>query len=110
MLDKCAASQDLIAYIESPAGRRFLESATTESANPAGRILSAVQFGSILTLLGIAEFLARRAGFGPDGDRTLVLTGAIAIAIGVGFLLSALLSFFLCRSWGVLKTADLRNP
>ncbi|HEX4772737.1 MAG TPA: hypothetical protein VH351_18025 [Bryobacteraceae bacterium] len=109
LLDKCASNQDLAGYLESTAGRKFLESVTTERANPAGRILNAVQAGAVLTLVGVAELIVRGAGFGVDGDHSLLVSGAIALAIGVGFLVSAAISFVLCKSWGILTPSESMN-
>ena len=36
VLEKCAGSQELMGYVQSDAGRRFLESAASGQANPAG--------------------------------------------------------------------------
>jgi hypothetical protein len=109
VLDKCAAGNEMISYLESEAARKFLDSAATETANPAGRILNAFQTGIILTLVGIAGFLLRLANFERDADRFLLVVGAIAFAVGVGFLISAATSLFLCRSWGLLVPAELRK-
>ena len=109
LLDKCSASQDLIAYLESEAGRNFLESASAESANPAGRILNAIQAGAIVLFIGIAELIVRMTILNSDVDRFLLVSGAIALAIGIGFLASAAMSFALCKSWGLLNPAQLRK-
>jgi hypothetical protein len=105
LLDKCASNQDLTAYLDSAAGRRFLEAVTTERANPSGRILNAIQWGVVLSLVGAAELIVRGAGFGVDGERSLLVSGAVALAVGVGFLISAGISFLLCKSWGILTAA-----
>lgn len=105
LLDKCAGSHDLISYMESPVGRKFLESITTERANPAGRILNAVQAGLVLSLVGAAELAIRGAGFDFDGVRALLVVGSISLAVGVGFLISAGISYVLCKSWGLVNTA-----
>ena len=109
LLDKCAASQDLMAYIESDAGRKFLESASTENANPTGRILNAIQAGAIALFIGIAELIVRMVVLNTDEDRFLLVSGAIALAVGIGFLISAAMSFVLCKSWGLLTPAPLRR-
>jgi ABC-type multidrug transport system fused ATPase/permease subunit len=109
LLDKCAASQDLMAYIESDTGRKFLESASTENANPTGRILNAIQAGAIALFIGIAELLVRVTVLNTDTDRFLLVSGAIALAIGIGFLISAAMSFVLCKSWGLLNPAQLKR-
>ncbi len=109
LLDKCAASQDLMAYLESETGRKFLESASTESANPTGRILNAIQAGAIVLFIGIAELIVRMTVLNTDTDRFLLVSGAIALAVGIGFLISAAMSFVLCKSWGLLNPAQLKR-
>ena len=109
LLDKCAASQDLMAYIESDAGRKFLESASTENANPTGRILNAIQAGAIALFIGLAELIVRVTVLNSDVDRFLLVSGAIAVAIGIGFLISAAMSFVLCKAWGLLNPAQQRR-
>jgi hypothetical protein len=107
LLDKCAASQDLVAYMESAAGRRFLESAGMEASQPWSRILNAMQAGFVLGMVGGAELLVRGLGATSDTDQFLLISGAIALAIGVGFLISALTSFMLSKSWGLLTPSEL---
>lgn len=106
VLNKCSSSQDLIMYLESPSGRQFMQAATIDTANPFQRILSAYQAGIITLLVGIAALLVRRAGFEPDPDRFFLIMGALAIAVGTGFLISAASSYVLCKNWGLLKAAE----
>ena len=107
LLDKCAASQDLIAYLESGSGRKFLESAGTEGSQPWSRILSAMQTGFVLSLVGVAELIVRSLEQNADTGEFLLISGAIALAIGVGFLISAATSFVLSKSWGLLTPSQL---
>jgi hypothetical protein len=107
LLDKCAASQDLVAYVESGAGRRFLESAGTEGSQPWSRILGAMQAGFVLSLVGTAELIVRTLEQYTDTAEFLLISGAIALAIGVGFLISAVASFALSKSWGLLTPSQL---
>ncbi|MBV8833163.1 MAG: hypothetical protein JO108_28530 [Acidobacteriaceae bacterium] len=109
VLDKCAASQDLLSYLESDAGRQFLESAGTETTNPSGRILNAVQAGFILSLVGGAFLAVRAAPIDPDASQILLVLGSVALAIGVGFLLSAATSYVLCKNWGLLNPMQARK-
>jgi hypothetical protein len=106
LLEKCAASQDLIAYLESASGRKFLESAGIESTQPAARILNAMQAGFVLALVGAAELIVRGIEYTPDTEQFLLITGAIALAVGIGFLISALTSFILSKSWGLLRPSE----
>lgn len=109
LLDKFAASQELQNYIESDAGRRFLESASTGYANPSGRILNAVQAGTILSLVGLAGLLVRATLQDTDLRQFLIVAGSIVLAIGIGFLVSALISYGLCKSWGLLNRIEARK-
>ncbi|HEY7305429.1 MAG TPA: hypothetical protein VH601_15000 [Bryobacteraceae bacterium] len=107
LLDKCAASQDLVAYLESPSGQKFLESAGNEGSQPWSRILSAMQAGFVLSLVGIAELIVRGFEQNADTSEFLLISGAIALAIGAGFLISATTSFVLSKSWGLLAPSQL---
>ena len=108
LLDKCAASQDLVAYMDSASGRKFLESAGMEAAQPWSRILNAIQAGFVLGLVGAAELVVRTLDQNPDTSEFLLISGAIALAIGIGFLISAATSFALSKSWGLLT--PLQQP
>lgn len=103
ILDKCAANQELLNYVESEPGRRFLESAPIYDTNPLDRILHAIQSGVVLALLGVAGLLVRQTDDDPDFRRALLILGSGALAVGVGFLISAATSYLLCRSWGVVN-------
>ena len=106
LLDRCTASNDLLMYLESESGRRFLESATSETANPFPRILNAIQAGAILVLFGIAVVLVRLAFDETGARQAFLLLGSAALAIGAGFLISAGISYTLCKSWGLLKRPE----
>jgi len=106
VLEKCAGSQELMGYVQSDAGRRFLESAASGQANPAGRILNAVQAGTILALLGGGFIVSSRLN--RDLDSIFVTFGFLVMALGLGFLVSAAISYFLCKSWGLLNQAEAR--
>jgi len=101
LLEKFGSSQELLAYIQSDAGKRFTESLTMEQRTPYGRILGATQAGVILILLGLALlFLRGRVSGGEEG---FLVSGTIILSLGVGFGLSAALSFFLSKSFGLLS-------
>jgi ABC-type multidrug transport system fused ATPase/permease subunit len=108
VLEKCAGSQELIGYVQSDAGRRFLESAANGQANPAARILNAVQAGTILSLLGGAGTIVSRMHRDVEAQEILVTFGLLIMALGLGFLVSAGISYFLCKSWGLLNQAEVR--
>jgi len=108
LLEQCANSNELLRYLESEQGRRFLESATIETSNPAARIMGAIQAGLIFSLAGAAGLLVRPSFGDYDGREGLLLFASIILAIGIGFLISALAAYVLSRSWGLLRPGSSR--
>jgi len=106
LLDRCSSNNELLMYLESESGRRFLESASTSGATPFTRILNAVQAGAVLLLFGIGMVIVRLALEDTDARNVLVVLGAAALSIGAGFLVSAAISYALCKSWGILKPGE----
>ena len=117
ILDRFGSNEELLAYIDSPAGRRFLEA--TPIAQPAppersvsapfGRILISVQLGILLVALG--------AGFMLIGDTAIeevrpVLTSlaALSFCLGVGAIGSAGASYALSRKLGLLQDRSASGP
>jgi hypothetical protein len=101
LLEKFGSGQELLAYVQSDAGKRFLESLAMEQKTPYGRILGAAQAGVILVLLGLALlFLRGRVSGAEEG---FLVSGTITLSLGVGFGLSAALSYFLSKSFGLLS-------
>ncbi len=108
LLEKFSSSQDLAAYMETEAGRRFLESAPIpveleqkgRVSAPLGRILWSVQVGMIVAMGGLG-LLAVRSHV-PEGGQALTVFGMLCMMLGVGFLLSAAASYALTRHFGLL--------
>ena len=107
LLDKFGSGHELLAYVQSDAGKQLTESLTMEQRTPHGRILGAAQAGVILILLGLALlFLRGRLSGGEDG---FLASGTIILSLGVGFGLSAALSYFLSKSFGLLNETAARR-
>ena len=114
LLEKFASGQDLTAYMESDAGKRLLDwaPAALEGASSmpaaAGRIIWSLQAGLVLALLGIGLFAARTqlapvsVGHMSDGAEVLAVCGVLGMALGVGFVLSALISYGLSKHLGLI--------
>jgi len=109
VLEKCSANQELMGYVQSDAGRRFLESAADSQANPTSRILNAVQAGVILALLGGASIIVSNLHHDADAREFFVTLGWLVMSVGLGFLISAGVSYGLCKSWGLLNRGDAKN-
>lgn len=106
VLDRLGSSQELLGYVESEAGRRFLEATPFQIDRgpspvfPLSRILWSAQAGVVITLVG-AGFLALTTQLTED-TRALLVFGYLALALGIGFLLSAGLSYILSKRLGLL--------
>jgi hypothetical protein len=103
LLEKFGSGQELLAYVQSDAGNQLMESLTMEQRTPHGRILGAAQVSIIMVLLALALlFLRGRVSGGEEG---FLVSGTIVLSLGVGFGLSAALSYFLSKSFGLLNDA-----
>jgi hypothetical protein len=114
LIDKMASSQELMAYMDTEAGRRFLEATpiATESGsqrmpNVVSRILSTTQVGVVLTLLG-AGLLGMRNSVG-DGATTMLVLGIVVLMPGLGLMLSAGLTWVLARKLSLISVVPVSN-
>ena len=115
LLDRFSANEDLLAYVQSPAGRRFLESAPIALdaggltiGAPLRRILWAVEAGLVLAAGGIGLiFVSGRVV--ADVREPLFVIGVLAVSLGAGFVLSAIVSFFLSKRLGLFERAQAAN-
>jgi len=111
LMDRFTANEDLLAYIQTPAGKRFLESApiTLDSSPravsaPVSRILWSVQVGLVLAAAGFGlEYVS--GSIDKTVSQPLFAMGVLAISIGIGFVLSAIVSYVLSRRLGLWETA-----
>lgn len=108
LLERFATGQELLSYLQTEEGKRFVETASIEHNNPMWRILGAIQAGVILTLIGIALLFLR--GRIAGGDDAFLGFGAVVLALGVGFLISAGISWTLSKSMGLLHPVPPARP
>jgi hypothetical protein len=102
LLDRFAGNQELIAFLEGESGRRYFEALESDLKDPLSRILNGIQAGVVLILLG-GSLVAVKSGQADAAVRNaLAMLGIPGIALGTGFLLSAVISYRLCKSWGLL--------
>ena len=110
LVDRLASNDDLLNYMQSAAGQRFLSStpvaidASPQAVSaPLNRILWSVQAGVVLTASGIGLWFARFNVI-DEAAQALYVIAILTIALGVGFVVSALLSYGLSRQLGLLHT------
>jgi hypothetical protein len=117
LLDRFSSNEDLLAYIQSPAGRKFLEStpinvdAPRALAAPISRILWSAQAGAVLTVLGIGITIVSRTTL-EEVAPPLAAMGAGVVALGIGFLVSAFLAYMLTRRFRLMpdQVGDPQEP
>jgi hypothetical protein len=109
LLDRFTANDELLAYVQSPAGKKFLEAAPISVdggaralSAPFGRILWSVQAGLVAVAAGVGLiFTSGRVD--PEAQQPLFTMGVFALSIGVGFVASAVVSYALSRRLGLFE-------
>ena len=108
ILERFTSNEELLNFIQTPAGRIFLEASTVPQqakavAAPISQILWSVQIGIVLLCAGAGlELLSPPA---PDGAVVTFHTlGILVMAIGAGFVFSGFSSYILSRKFGLLNT------
>jgi hypothetical protein len=111
LMDRFTANDDLLAYIQTPAGKRFLESAPLALdagpravSAPVGRIIWSVQVGLILAAAGVGLQIVS-GSIEKTISQPLLAMGILGIWIGGGFVLSAIVSYILSRKLGLWEPA-----
>ena len=111
LLDRFTNNDELLAYIQTPAGKRFLESAPIQLESPrainapVGRILGSAQAGAVLTVLGIGVTIVSQNTL-EEVASPLAAFGVVIIALGLGFIVSAVLAYALTRRFGLLNDSS----
>ncbi|HKO55412.1 MAG TPA: hypothetical protein VJ276_06000 [Thermoanaerobaculia bacterium] len=113
ILDRFGSSAELLEYIRTPAGTKFLESAPIAlhaerpAANgPATRVIWSIQIGVIIAA-GALGMLLVSMRFEKETAEGLFALGAIGLSIGIGFIASALVSLFFSRRLGMSQSPDV---
>ena len=110
ILDRMQSNEDLLAYVQTPAGRNFLEFAPAghgpepqQASAPLGRILWSVQAGVVLAALGIGLRYAQ--GTVPEEIMpAFTVLGIIVMSLGLGAVISAIISYVLSSRLGLLPS------
>jgi hypothetical protein len=99
LLDRFSSAQDFAQFMQSPAGQKYVTGFTDVVTSPRNSILSSVRTGCVLAFAGMGCIA---------GSNSLLVTfhvgwvvGWIASAAGIGFLVSAAISYFLAKKLGI---------
>jgi len=112
LLERIGSLNDLNDFLRTEGGKKLMDGLAFDlpSTRPQDSILRTIQLGIVCVSLGLG-FLLLRVYFGSRysdfGDyEVLTIVAAIGIALGVGFLASAAVSYRLAGKMGVLGTRD----
>lgn len=112
LIDRFSSTQELLSYAGTDAGRHFLEASpitldakqAQPMPNAVARILTPLQLGIVLTLLGIGLLMLRHSL--PDAAPPLLVFGTVALMPGLGFILSAGVSWILAGRLGLMPNGN----
>jgi hypothetical protein len=109
LLERLTSNEDLLAYIQTPAAQHFLEAAPIpldaaprSIGAPVSRILWSVQAGIVLAVVGVGLWFVRNRIF-DEISGPLMLVSTLAMALGAGFALSAVVAYMLSLRLGLLE-------
>jgi predicted phage tail protein len=103
LIDRLGSGPELIAFVQSEAGKTFLGSPPEARGTYVSRVLNTVQTGVILIFTGAGMVVV--SNFSSDGEvgAFLRVFGGIMLATGAGVALSGVWSYLLLRKWGVIN-------
>jgi hypothetical protein len=110
LLDRFAGTNELLSYVQTPAGRRFLEAAPIPVeaqtdrpvAAPLNRILWSVQAGIVLVIGGFGfQYVSGQVI--EEVAQGMWTVGVLASAFGLGFIVAGAFSYIMSRRLGLLE-------
>jgi succinate dehydrogenase hydrophobic anchor subunit len=115
LIERFTSNQEIASYMQTEAGRKFLEAAPLPVAfdqqqrvpSAVTRILTPLQTGIIMVLLGIGLLLLRHTE--PDMKTPMLFFGTVVLMPGIGFIISAGVSWFLASRLGLMPSETTQN-
>ena len=110
LMDRLASNDELMTYVQTPSGRRFLESgpsplpeAAPAIGAPFSRILWSVQAGVVLTVAGLGlMFVGGQFVADSEPAHFFFVIGILTLSLGAGFVVSAAAAYALSRKLGLV--------
>jgi hypothetical protein len=119
LMDRLTSNEDTLAYLNTPAGKRFFESswmpieAPPARPNlPVGRIIWSVQAGLLLLFGGISlRLVSGLPQLTPDDIITFNIFSVMGIGLGISLIVGAAASFMISAKLGLIEQpAPVRRP
>lgn len=102
LLERMQTPRELGEFLDSPGGARFMDSIAMERTHPAHRIIRATQVGVVLGAAGIGcRWIGAQPVLAREASEGFVVLGILLLSIGLGYLVSAAVSYGLSRSLGL---------
>jgi hypothetical protein len=109
LIERFATSQEVLTYMSTEAGKRFLEATPIavgfERAqpvpSPVARVLTPMQIGIVMVMLGIGLISLRNSI--PDAAAPLLALGIVVLMPGLGFIISAGFTWWMARHFGLMQ-------
>lgn len=108
LMDKFGTSPELLSYMNTEVGKRFLEAApitvgferTQPVPSPVARVLTPLQIGVVMSLLGAGLLMLRHNL--PEDAAPLLVIGIVMLMPGLGFIISAAITWVLAKHLGLM--------
>jgi len=108
LIEKFSSNQELSGYMETDAGKRFLEAAPIpvgiepdqRMPNAIARVLTPLQIGVVLVLLGVGFFMLLHVR--TEMYEPMLVLGTVALMPGLGFIISAGITWVLAARLGLI--------
>jgi hypothetical protein len=107
LIDKFGDSDQVIRYLESDAGKQLLAGAESGRGGPHQRVLDSLQVGIVTFLGSVGLMIGGNVSEYKVGEM-MDLLGKVGMMFGIGFIVSALVSGSLMKSWGLLSGSSKR--
>jgi len=112
LIDRCATAQELLEYMNTEPGRRFLEASpipvgldrTVPLPGGMSRVVGPLQLGIVLTMLGLGMLILHHSL--PDYAAPFLLAGMVTLMPGLGFIISSIVTWRLGARLGLTPTAS----
>lgn len=101
MLDRFGSSAEFVAFLQTPEGRRYLESVSIgPRKTQKAKVIGAVRTGVVIVILSIGLMaVSFLVGFTHPTQEPPFVIGFLALFLGAGFLASAAISYTLVKAW-----------
>ncbi|MGB7621619.1 MAG: hypothetical protein WBN92_04645 [Terriglobia bacterium] len=111
LVERFGSAPEFVQFLQTDGGQHLLENITTEQSPAAEGILGSIQKGCLLTLLGLGLLLIGYFTINEatrhDALTSIYLVGGASLSLGIGYLISAAISYRLSKAWGLFAGAGL---